>query len=73
MQENVTFINISVTKKTFQAKTIMPEGFLFTYDNIRIIKHTFYDFTAAITSVCGKILKIFHTGIFRVTGAHASA
>ena len=53
MQENVTFINISVTKK-LPGKTIMPERFSFTYDNIRIIKHTFYDFTAAITSVCGK-------------------
>lgn len=41
-------------KKTFQAKQLCLKGFLFTYDNIRIIKHTFYDFTAAITSVCGK-------------------
>ena len=53
MQENVTFINISVIKN-LPGKTIMPERFSFTYDNIRIIKHTFYDFTAAITSVCGK-------------------
>lgn len=28
MQENVTFINISVTKKTFQAKQLCLKGFL---------------------------------------------
>ena len=41
-------------QKNLPGKTIIPERFSFTYDNIRIIKRTFYDFTVAITSVSGK-------------------